>query len=275
MRIARRGRNSLGGSLIRGTIGVLLGFSLAAARPVTSESAKDSPIPQRLKAIWDGFGSDVVTMHVMCRTIRRSSSTGLPRESVNSVLAQIDIANDEAASAKLSEAFGFGLDSTNCHWGLLEVWSDGGKLRHDERYDGTLIESLTCDGDQEVVIRGFAHQIDIYPRGGSVEAKYPVEYFRFIPRVASNADVKAFEATSADKISVRANGRDYLVDEATGFVHSASWGDPNKTFQEHLFLQPVLYPGDILFPRAVIQAQYVGGRLSSMFITVVDKAEFN
>lgn len=210
-------------------------------------------LAEKLQSDWDAQRKVIVTAHLKYRLIE-SPTSPLPRNEFLNLLETADLVSCpddlKTVSRRILPPLKVG-ESRHGDWGDVELWQDGARGREES-----------------------AHRVQT-----DAQSIARVSWYRFIP-TWSPANIISLEQSDG-RILLRTKGNlgygsNMVIDEATAMVMNMQLEDPKgKLIRERIQKGWTTYPGNVLFPRLYVEANYREGLLSHVLLFVLTDATFN
>lgn len=249
---------------------VILIVGMLPAVTVLGESPETEAL-DHVRAIWEAQRTEVITAHFKYQYLMANGdSVRVPNDSQwNDLLNTLESAQslDEWKDA-FDRAFAIPTGE-NSLWESREFFVDDNQTR-----DEQLLAVQVFDGLNEVYARDVNKQVDVFHPGMSRIRRRTLKHFRYVPS-ASLASSLTSGGGSRGRLVLRHDGLELNVDGSTGAVLRGRQSATSNAVVE--FLQSVLvtHPTGVVFPSALIEAQFRNGRLYRVTAMMTQEAEFN
>jgi hypothetical protein len=244
----------------------------AADQPNKNKNDDLEKTRSHLLAHWKEQAKEIVTAEFKLRTFQLSDD--LPCTITRDQLCQLlkNLPNKHLDDfTKMREQFPKGTWRTNDWPETVLVYVDGSSLCNEQKGFKDV-----CHGGVEIHSRRNT-QIDLLA-GRTGIRMIELRNLRFVPYVFPDKgdDQLAFIGGDKAACKVKLVAEEMSVDTETGFVHHWVSKRNNEGFHVERFqYSPTKYPGDVLLPKVVVEANFAENRLELLFIHYIEDATLN
>jgi hypothetical protein len=239
--------------------------------PESGESEALATVKARLKALWEGQDSEIVTAEIRYRLYRTGGREyGLSRQKFNSLLELADLLKNPDGLKVLIEGLLGERVQLDAHTNDCEFYTDGTRTREQNEH-----RTLLFDGDNVVRSLLLNNQTNLKTPSSSSVKRMQLRDFRLVPPTNVLDRIAHVESLNG-VLELSAQGGQLIVNEATGLVeHLVQRSDPDTVRSEVFQFGSEVYPGDIVFPEVVVRTSYESDQLYSVSVILIQDAQFN
>lgn len=227
---------------------------------------------ERIAELWNFQRTNIVSLTVNCRRTRWRvpDDHRIERSRVRELIKSEGFPTDRAVLSDVLYQLAPDLRDTGEPWAKVRVLFDGDRVREDT-FDRKA--PLTVVRDRGVTIFARPKQIELSLPGTKRLRLPSLQDFRVVPsdEVIYAADLAS--ENSGDRISVRRRNTHVILDPSNGFVDEIRNGVYGQgVYWETMQAAPTVYADGSILPQWLFKSEYVGERLHSFTLTVMEEA---
>ena len=260
---------------------VAVAYTSVATSNVAYSADDASSVKERLQAQWAGQRSALVNGRFKLKVIFTSCVKPLPRDHVNTLLSEADLLSGNQGLTFLYDS----LCSPDpdrapvAHWVEYDLAIQDGKavqVGKQRLKNGEMVTSTAQNGSSQVDVQVTPESKQaVITTGKERIRQLRLSDLRLVPASDSEA-LAPYQVRLLTDGKIELTGKDttLVVDLSTGFVDHAVAAAGN-TLREIRQYGRVQNSDGVIFPRALVSADYREGNLVLIKVIVVDEATFN
>lgn len=256
---------NISGTLIKSVMAVVVACAVPGSLMAENQTL------DHLKQIWTGQASDITTARIKYQFYRSGGKFTIRSDAAIAILDTANLAGHPDDLQKLIESLtGRKIARLADSVDESEFIAEGLKTRMSDAHGVQVF-----DGESSIIVSDANQSARIEAAASSKYSRLKLSAFRLIPKVAALEGMPVAQ-DSADTVTLRNSSSELLIDKASGLVLEAINYNGKGAIRHKRWQQGVtLYPGDIYFPKIVMDATFQEGMLYSLSIIIVRDAQFN
>ncbi|MBI2825220.1 MAG: hypothetical protein HYX69_11095 [Planctomycetia bacterium] len=253
--------------------------SFALERPADTTDSRETQqasqdVPEAIRAMWESQRHEVISVRLRCKYLATSSHLApLTPDQVRELLKAASSFPPPVRFAWLAQRLAAPeMRDNGPLGGDVAFTMDGDKRRVDTFLRGEFHDRFISDGTNVLASANGNKQVSVYSAGASKRGAQGLGDFRRIPRVPTDG-VRV--VNQGETLLLQFKAQELIIDKATGLMLLEA-GRRANGFESFLVQRdPVVYPGDVVFPTFSLGVLFKNGTLFHATMTAIEDAEFN